>query len=115
MRACGVEQGLGARALYRWCGLLRRQGLRAGLRMNDWMLGLAWSGAMSAEKLIRASAFLPAGLGEIYFHPATSSGADLAALMPGYDHIGEFRALLDEQVKSALETKARLRGWLSPR
>ena len=114
MRACGVGQGVGAQALYRWCGLLRQQGRRAGLVMNDWILGVAWSGAMRTERLLDAARLLPQGLGEIYFHPATATSPQLRSFMPTYDHAGELSALLDPRVRAALESRARLRGWLSP-
>lgn len=114
MRSCGVKQGFGANALYWWCALLRRHGRRAGLRMNDWILGLAWSGAMTADKLLVAAPKLPGGLGEIYFHPATEKTDALNSLMPAYDHVGELDALLDGKVRSALERRSRLTGWLSP-
>jgi hopanoid biosynthesis associated protein HpnK len=111
MAACGVAQGPAAQALYRWCGLLRRQGRRAGLVMNDWILGLAWSGAMTADKLLLAAPHLPPGLGEVYFHPATAQND---ALVAGYDYAGELAALLDARVRAALAGRSRLRGWLSP-
>ncbi len=113
MRACGEPPGLGARALYRWSSLLRRQARRAGLLVNDWILGLAWSGGMTGSRLRRAAPHLPPGLGELYFHPATGRGPDLVRLMPDYDHTGELSALLDPDVRAALTARARLRGWLS--
>lgn len=113
MRACGLVPPPSARALYHWCALLRRQGRHAGLRMNDWTLGLAWSGRMTADKLLLAAPHLPAGLGEIYFHPATETSGELARLMPEYDHAGELAALLDARVRAALTDRCRLRSWLS--
>jgi hopanoid biosynthesis associated protein HpnK len=113
MHACGIPQGLGARALFAWSRLLRRQGHRAGLRMNDWLLGLAWSGQMTTDKLLRVAPHLPPGLGELYFHPAANRDEPLTRLMPGYDHMGELAALLDPRARAALAATARLRGWLS--
>lgn len=114
MQACGEPQPLGARALYRWTGLLRRQALRAGLRTNDWICGLAWTGRMTAEKLLRAAPHLPPGLGEIYFHPAAGRDALLTRLMPDYDHEGELETLLGAEARAALGRRARLRGWSNP-
>ena len=113
MLACGVPQGPGARALYRWCGLLRRRGARAGLRMNDHMFGLAWSGHVVKPNLLRLAPLLPDGLSEIYFHPATSKAATLIRLMPGYEHAGELSALLDKEVRVALDAVATRAGWLA--
>lgn len=102
MRACGVPQGPAALALYRWTGVLRRMARRARLVTNDWVLGLAWSGHMTADRLLRAAPMRPAGLGEIYFHPATTQNALLRRLMPEYDPAGEMAALLDPAVRAAL-------------
>ena len=115
MRACGASQGLGAQALHTWCGLLRRRGARAGLRMNDHMFGLAWSGHMLKPHLLRLAPLLPAGLSEIYFHPATSKDATLTRLMPDYEHAGELATLLDDEVRAALDRVATRSVWLSPR
>ena len=114
MRACGVQQGVGARALYRWTRLLRRQGARAGLVMNDSMFGLAWSGAMTRDRILRLLPELPPGLSEIYFHPATRHDGELARLMPGYDHAGELAALLDPAVRAELRARTELVGWANP-
>ena len=97
MRACGTAQGLGARALHAWTRLLRRQGARAGLQMNDWAFGLAWTGHMTAERLLRLAPALPEGLSEVYFHPGTGPGT------PGYEHEAELAALLDPAVREAFE------------
>jgi hopanoid biosynthesis associated protein HpnK len=101
MAACGAEQGLGARALYRWTGLLRRQADRAGLVTNDHVFGIAWSGGMTAERLLRLAPLLPDGLSEIYFHPAARREPVLDALMPHYAHEAELAALLDPRVRAA--------------
>src|SRR4051794_9264986 len=111
MAACGAAPDLGARMLYRWTRKLRRQGRRAGLSMNDHVCGLAWSGRMSSEKLIRLAPRLPEGLSEIYLHPATTRDPKLRSLMPDYDHEAELQALLDPAVRAALAANAVLRGW----
>ncbi|MGI4809947.1 MAG: hopanoid biosynthesis-associated protein HpnK [Janthinobacterium lividum] len=102
MRACGVPQGPGARAMVMWTKVLRHMGHRAGLHMNDWVLGLAWSGHMTADRLLRAAPLLPPGLGEIYFHPATAKNSLFARLMPDYEPEAELAALLDPAVRTAL-------------
>ena len=102
LAACGTRAGPGDRALRRWSGLLRRQALRAGLRVNDHAFGLAWSGHMTADRLLRLAAHLPDGLSEIYLHPATHQSPTLRALMPGYEPEAELAALLDPAVRAAL-------------
>ncbi len=56
---------------------------------------------MTAEKLLRLAAYLPEGVSEIYFHPASRRDAALTALMPDYEHEAEFAALLDPAVRAA--------------
>ncbi len=102
LAACGTRVGVGDRALRRWSGVLRRQAVRAGLRVNDHAFGLAWSGHMTAERLGRLAAHLPDGLSEIYLHPAVRQGPLLRRLMPGYEPQAELVALLDPAVRRAL-------------
>jgi len=102
LTACGARVSLGDRMLRRWSGVLRRQAVRAGLRVNDHAFGLAWSGHMTAARLVRLAAQLPDGLSEIYLHPATRQGPLLRRLMPGYEHAAELAALLDPAVRRAL-------------
>jgi chitin disaccharide deacetylase len=79
-----------------WTRLLAGRARRNGLLAPDHVFGLAWSGAMSAERLRRLIPLLPAGLTEIYFHPATrDTFADSA---PGYRYVGELAALTDPEV-----------------
>jgi hopanoid biosynthesis associated protein HpnK len=79
-----------------WTRLLARRARRAGLRAPDRVFGLAWSGAMSAERLDGLIPRLPGGLTEIYFHPATRDGFTESA--PGYRYAGEFAALTDARI-----------------
>jgi hopanoid biosynthesis associated protein HpnK len=112
MTECCTPPGVGDRMLHAWTKVLRAQGRRAGLLMNDHLFGLAWSGQMTSEKVLRLAPRIPRGLSEIYFHPATESGAALRELMPEYDHAAELRALLDPDVREGLAaSKIRLRGW----
>jgi len=102
MRRCGEPVGIGAQALYRWSGILRRQAAAGGLVTNDRIFGIAGSGAMTAERIIRYVAALPAGTTEIYLHPAAQPDPVLRALMPAYRHEAELAALLDPGVARAL-------------
>jgi hopanoid biosynthesis associated protein HpnK len=79
-----------------WTRLLARRTRRAGLRAPDHVFGLAWSGAMSAARLGGLLPRLPAGLTEIYFHPATRDGFEDSA--PGYRYADELAALTDPHV-----------------
>ncbi|WP_298214589.1 hopanoid biosynthesis-associated protein HpnK [Acidocella sp.] len=93
MAALGARVGWGDRALYAWTRLLRWQA--RGLEVPDQVFGLKWSGRMTRARIERILANLPEGRTEIYTHPATRRDATLTRLMPDYDHVGEFEALLD--------------------
>jgi hopanoid biosynthesis associated protein HpnK len=95
MARCGTPVGLGARILYRWTNILRRQARAAGIATNDHCFGLAWSGHMTAGRVRRLLAELPDGDSEIYFHPAARRDRVLDRLMPDYEHEAELAALLD--------------------
>ncbi len=103
--AAGGAAGLGAHLLFRWSGLLRRQARRAGLRTNDHAFGIAWSGHVTAARLLSLAPLLPAGVSEIYFHPAARPDPLLGRLMPGYEHEAELAALLDPAVAAALPAR----------
>jgi hopanoid biosynthesis associated protein HpnK len=79
-----------------WTRLLARRVRRASLHAPDHVFGLAWSGAMSAARLGGLIPRLPAGLTEIYFHPATCDGFEDSA--PGYRYADELAALTDPHV-----------------
>jgi hopanoid biosynthesis associated protein HpnK len=89
---------------------LRAQAARVGLTMPDWVFGLAWSGAMTAARLSALLARLPAGVGEIYLHPATQDRFPGSA--PNYRYVDELAALTDPaciaRVRSSLH---RLGGY----
>ncbi len=103
MRACGTTQGLGDRVLYAGTRILRAQARQAGVRTNDHAFGIAWSGHMTSDRIVRLAQHLPPGLSEIYFHPACRQDALLARLMPGYEHEAELAALVDPVVHAALD------------
>lgn len=92
MAALGERVGFGDRALYAWTKLLRLQA--RGLEVPDQVFGIKWSGHMTREKIERLLPLVPEGRTEIYTHPATYRDEALMKLMPGYDHVGEFEALL---------------------
>ncbi len=90
--------------LYRpWALRLRRRARGAGLTVNDHLFGLAWSGGMTEERVMRLLPHLPEGVSEIYFHPAVERGAALAAATPDYRHQDELAALLSPELKARIE------------
>jgi hopanoid biosynthesis associated protein HpnK len=74
---------------------LQRRFRRAGIAAPDQVFGLAWSGAMRMERLTGLLANLPAGLTEIYMHPATGSYPGSA---PAYEYAAELAALTDPRM-----------------
>lgn len=79
-----------------WCSVLRRHGLPAPNRV----VGLRWSGAFTAERVLEALARLAPGVTEFYFHPATCN--DVPGGAPGYRYTEELAALTDPRVIEAV-------------
>ena len=92
------------RALYPFTALLRRLAAHHGLRAPDRVVGLAWSGAFTAQRLAAVLPHIPPGITEVYLHPATSGGFPGQA--PGYRYAEELAALLDPGVRAALGNTA---------
>lgn len=82
-----------------WARLVRARLRRAGMLVPDQVFGLAWSGAMTADRVRGILERLPDGLTEIYTHPATGAYPGSA---PGYDYRGELAALTDPLAKTIL-------------
>jgi hopanoid biosynthesis associated protein HpnK len=77
---------------------LRRRLDRAGLVRNDQVFGIAWSGAMTEERLLALLPHLPDGVSEVYGHPACGA----ASFAPGYRHAEELAALLSPRVRERI-------------
>jgi chitin disaccharide deacetylase len=82
-----------------YAALLGRAARRAGLQTPDAVFGLAWSGAMTAERIEGILKRLPEGLSEIYAHPGTAGG--FAGYAPGYRYADELAALTAPEVIAA--------------
>jgi hypothetical protein len=67
----------------------------------DAVFGLAWSGAMTRERLRGLLENLPPGLIEIYTHPATANM--FTGHAPGYRYTDELAALTDPDCVAALQ------------
>jgi len=85
-----------------WVGALRRRLQRAGLHTNDHIFGLAWSGGMVEDRILRLIPHLPDGVSEIYFHPAAEYAPSLVATMPSYRHSEELAALLSPLLRDRI-------------
>jgi chitin disaccharide deacetylase len=98
-----IEPGTGrklGRIVAPWATWLRRRVRGAGLVTTDAVFGLAWSGAMTKERVAALLRRLPPGLVEIYFHPATQNSFLGAA--PGYRYTDELAALCDADCIAAV-------------
>ena len=98
----GIEPsaaGLSAVLLAQWTRVLRAQAGRAGMAMPDAVFGLAWSGAITSDRLKSLLERLPPGVVEIYTHPATANA--FAGHAPGYRYTDELAALIDPDCVAA--------------
>jgi chitin disaccharide deacetylase len=75
---------------------------RAGIKFNDFTFGLFDTGAMIEDLVLKQLRVAPAGVGEMYFHPATRRTPELIRQMPSYRHEEEFRTLTSAKVRAAL-------------
>jgi hopanoid biosynthesis associated protein HpnK len=102
LRRAFPEERHRAPAYHAWNAALRRRLRRAGLRTNDHVFGLAWSGGMVEARLLGLIPHLPDGVSEIYFHPAVNRTPALVAAMPSYRHAEELAALLSPLVRGRI-------------
>jgi chitin disaccharide deacetylase len=89
--------------LFPWLAVMKRILRRARIRYNDSLFGMADSGAMSLDLVLRYIRNLPPGVTELHFHPATGRCAEIDATMPGYVHEDELRTLTSKQLLEALQ------------
>jgi hopanoid biosynthesis associated protein HpnK len=100
--AAALGARLGDLALEPWIRSLRARLSRAGIRTNDYVLGLRDSGALDEARVLALLASAPAGVGELYFHLATGPCAELARHAPGYRPEAELAAATSPRVREAL-------------
>ena len=101
--------GPGGLALTPWTALMRVRLRQAGIRCNDYLLGLSQTGVMTEPvvlALLEQAGRLPGrSVSELYFHPATRHCSEWTGTMPDYDHRGELQALISPRVRVALERR----------
>lgn len=81
---------------------MRRHIRQAQVLHNDYIVGLSASGRMTAELMLDLFPKLPAGVGEIYFHPDCVSEASNGALTSNQGANSDLLALLDPRIPVAL-------------
>jgi chitin disaccharide deacetylase len=89
-----------------WLRSMKRRLQAAGIPYNDCVYGVEDSGRMTQTRLLQILSHLPRGVTEIYLHPATQSGAAIAASMSDYHHADELAALMSPQVRARLAALA---------
>jgi hopanoid biosynthesis associated protein HpnK len=102
------RQGLGSKIgwwlfLAPWTNLMKKRLRRAGVRINDYLFGVANSGHMTFERVLALLQEIPPGVSEMYFHPATRRCPEIDRTMPDYRHEEEFKALTHPSVLDALK------------
>jgi hopanoid biosynthesis associated protein HpnK len=100
-----------ASLLAQWTRILRAQARRAGMIVPDAVFGLAWSGAMTKQRVAHLLHVLPAGVIEIYAHPAAADAFPGHA--PGYRYTDELAALIDAECIAAVRQSGYQLGGLS--
>ena len=109
LRRAFPEERYRAPAYDSWNAVLRRRLRRAGLRTNDHIFGLAWSGEMVETRLLGLIPHLPDGVSEIYLHPATHRPPSLVAANGSYRRPEELAGLLSPLVRNRIaESDVRL-------
>ncbi|WP_233523520.1 hopanoid biosynthesis-associated protein HpnK [Dyella solisilvae] len=107
-----AEPGMGP-WLRPWLALMRRRLRRSGVRYNDHVFGLRHTGGMDESVLLTLLQQMPAGLSEMYLHPATHG--QLSPSMADYRHADELAALLSPRVHQAIAERCHLcRGFSDP-
>jgi hopanoid biosynthesis associated protein HpnK len=74
----------------------------AGIACADRVYGMHQTGHVDEAYVLALLRALPAGVSELYCHPAESAPAALRADQPGYEHAGEVAALVSPRVRTAL-------------
>jgi chitin disaccharide deacetylase len=94
-----------------WARLLRARLRRHGLLAPARVFGLAWSGAMTEARIAALLQRLPAGITEMYLHPALTN--QFAGASAGYDHAQELAALLAAGTKTLVRASGATLGGFS--
>ena len=81
----------------------RRQLRAAGLQTPDRSVGVLRPGQLTENFLATYLPHAPAGVTEIFFHPATASTPALRACQPDYQHAGELAALCSSRCRELIQ------------
>lgn len=93
-----------------WVALMKARLRAAGIVHNDQVFGIAGTGQLDEDALLDILARLPAGVTEIYLHPATDTRKPITSSMSEYRHSAELAALLSTRVADAVAATGAARG-----
>jgi chitin disaccharide deacetylase len=106
----GVGAIAGATFLLPWVAMMKARLRAAGIAYNDRVFGIASTGRLDENVLLGILGRLPAGVTEIYLHPATHSQSPITPSMSHYEHTAELAALLSRRVAAAVAATGAGRG-----
>jgi hopanoid biosynthesis associated protein HpnK len=93
-----------------WVALMKARLLAAGILHNDQVFGISGTGHLDEVTLLDILAKLPAGITEIYLHPAIDTNGPITSSMSDYRHGAELAALLSKPVAEAAAATGAARG-----
>lgn len=108
LRACRHRRAgrfLSWAMLWPWTRLLKLRIKLAGMECNDFTFGFHDSGHLTYDMWRRFIRHLPAGVTEIYCHPATRRCPEIDETMADYEHEEEFKALINPDIQEALSQR----------
>ncbi len=85
-----------------WLALLKNRLRQAQLCSNHFVFGMNDSGNMNLDLVLRFLKYLPPGVTEIYFHPASRRCLELNPTLQNYHSQEEFAALTSSALREAL-------------
>jgi hopanoid biosynthesis associated protein HpnK len=110
-RRCAGAGAMAANAfLMPWVAMMKARLRAGGITHNDQVFGIAGSGQLDEDTLLDILARLPAGVTEIYLHPATDTQAPITTTMSEYRHSAELAALMSTRVAAAVAATGAARG-----
>jgi hopanoid biosynthesis associated protein HpnK len=100
-QAGGAANAAGAASLTPLLARMKRRIRSRGMVCNDRVFGIACSGRLDRPTMRSILQHLPAGVTEVYLHPAIATAAPITPSMASYRHSEELEALLDPEVLEA--------------
>jgi chitin disaccharide deacetylase len=111
MRAMRLpREANGSPLLAPWVAWVKTRLARAGIAHNDWVAGIASTGSMNETEMLATLERAPAGVLELYCHPASHGDAPITQGMREYRHADELAALCSPHVAQAIAASGRMLG-----